>query len=125
MMIRSGIAALAVAMSVALAPLSFAQADDAGQLRASGAAGEQADGYMGVVSGGADIQARVDAVNIKRKAVYTDLASKRGVTVQDVAESTACTLLATRVEIGQFYKLESGGWQKRTGPVPLPDRCPK
>lgn len=126
MMIRSGIAALALAMSVGAASLAFAQADDAGQLRASGAAGEQADGYMGVVTAGGDVQARVDQVNIKRKAVYTDLATKRGVTVQDVAESTACTLLAERVAAGQYYKLETGGWEKRgAGPTPLPARCPR
>jgi uncharacterized protein YdbL (DUF1318 family) len=124
-MIRSRISALALIAGLSVAPLAFAQADDAGQLRASGQAGEQADGYMGVVSGGGDVQARVDAVNIKRKSVYTDLASKRGVTVQDVAESTACTLLSTRVEAGQFYKI-SGTWEKRgAAAVTLPDRCPK
>lgn len=129
-MIRSGIlagmSALALGMSLGFASLASAQGDDAGQLRASGAAGEQADGYMGVVAAGGDVQARVDQVNIKRKAVYTDLATKRGVTVQDVAESTACTLLTERVAAGQYYKLETGSWQKRgDGPTPLPARCPR
>jgi uncharacterized protein YdbL (DUF1318 family) len=125
--ILAGISALAAAACLSFAPLASAQADDiAGQLRATGQAGEQADGYMGVVADGGDVQARVDQINIKRKAFYTELAAKRGVTVQDVAESTACTLIADRVNAGQFYKLETGGWQKRgDGPTPLPARCPK
>lgn len=121
------LSAALLALSLAFATPTFAQAGDlAGELRASGQAGEQADGYLGLVSGGADVQARVDQVNIKRKALYTELATQRSVTVQDVAESTACKLLAERVAIGQFYKLDVGGFQKRAdGPMPLPARCPK
>jgi uncharacterized protein YdbL (DUF1318 family) len=123
MSIRTGLAAFLFA--AALASPALAQDDLAGSLRASGQAGEQTDGYMGVVSGGADVKARVDQVNIQRKAFYTDLAGKRGVSVQDVAESTACTLLSTKVQSGQFYKDESGAWQKSSGGVALPARCPK
>lgn len=123
-MTRSGFAALLFA--AAFAAPAFAQDDLAGSLRASGQAGEQTDGYLGLVSGGADVKARVDQVNIQRKAFYTDLAGKRGVTVQDVAESTACTLLSTKVASGQFYKTEAGAWVKRgADAATLPARCPK
>ncbi|MEJ0022157.1 MAG: YdbL family protein [Alphaproteobacteria bacterium] len=123
MSLRIGIASLVLA--AAMAAPALAQDNLAETLRASGAAGEQTDGYLGVVSGGADVKARVDQVNIQRKAFYTDLAGKRGVSVQDVAESTACTLLSTKVGSGQFYKDDSGAWQKNTGGVSLPARCPK
>jgi uncharacterized protein YdbL (DUF1318 family) len=77
-----------------------------------------------VVASGGDVQARVDQVNIKRKAYYTDLAGKRGVAVSDVAESTACMLLSNKVQPGQYYRTEAGAWVKRgDAPVPLPARC--
>lgn len=93
--------------------------------RASGAVGEQADGYLGIARGGsAALKSAVDAVNIKRRAIYTDLAAKRGVTVQDVGIARGCEQLAQRVEPGQSYKLLDGGWQTR-GPTPiqLPSYC--
>ena len=78
------------------------QADASAQLRASGQAGEQADGYLGLVgSASADIRAQVDAVNIKRRAYYTDLAAKRGAKIEEVAATTACELFRTKVGVGQ------------------------
>lgn len=124
MISRYGFAA--ALMAAAFVSPALAQGDLSGDLRASGAAGEQTDGYLGQISGGADVKARVDQVNIQRKAFYTDLAGKRGVSVQDVAESTACTLLSTKVAPGMSYKDESGAWRKRGAePVSLPARCPK
>ena len=94
-------------------------------LRASGQAGEQADGYLGVVgSGSAELRAQVDAVNIKRRAYYTDLAGKRGAKIEEVAATTACELLRTKVGQGQYYRLPDGVWRQRdSAPVPLPGYC--
>ena len=51
------------------AAFAMLQADAAAELRASGQAGEQADGYLGVVgSASAQLRAQVDSVNIKRRA---------------------------------------------------------
>jgi uncharacterized protein len=123
MLFRTASALFVAAALIGAAP-ALAQDDLAGSLRASGQAGEQTDGYMGVVASGGDVQARVDQVNIKRKAYYTDLAGKRGVTVADVAESTACMLLSTKVQPGQYYRTEAGAWVKRgADSVPLPARC--
>lgn len=93
--------------------------------KASGAVGEQADGYLGAKgSVSADVRAAVDAINIKRRAAYTDLASKRGVTVADMAAVTGCQTLAGRVSQGQIYKIGGGEWQtKGAGPIALPDYC--
>jgi len=101
------------------------QVDASAALRASGQAGEQADGYMGVVgSAGADLRAQVEAVNIKRRALYTDLAQKRGVKIEEAAASTACEIFKTRVQPGQYYRLTDGVWRKRDNtPVPLPSFC--
>jgi uncharacterized protein YdbL (DUF1318 family) len=93
--------------------------------KAAGQVGEQADGYLGIkgsVSG--EVRQAVDALNIKRRAAYTDLAAKRGVTVADMAAVTGCQTLATRVSQGQIYRIGSGDWQvKGAGPITLPDYC--
>jgi uncharacterized protein len=93
---------------------------------ASGDVGEQADGFLGIrgtVS--AATRAEVEAINIKRRAAYTELATQRGVTVKDVAAAVGCTTLRTRVGPGEAYQLRDGVWRTRQGsaPIPLPDYC--
>ena len=106
---------------------AFAVMQDASaQLRASGQVGEQADGYLGLVgSASAEIRARVDSINIQRRAYYTDLASRRGATIEEVAASTACQLFRTKVGPDQYYRLPDGVWRRRNGnePVPRPAYC--
>ncbi len=117
-----GVAAVAGGASVASAFMQDASA----QLRASGQVGEQADGYLGIVgSGSAGLRAQVDAVNIKRRAHYTELAGKRGAKIEEVAATTACELFRTRVGPGQYYRGTDGSWRQRDGsaPVPLPGYC--
>jgi len=120
-------AALGVAVLVGGTGVAYAlQADASAELRASGQAGEQADGYLGIVgSASADIRAAVDAVNIKRRAYYTDLAARRGAKIEEVAATTACELFRSKVGPGQYYRLPDGIWRQRDGntPVPLPGYC--
>ena len=92
--------------------------------RASGAVGEQADGYLGFAkTPSAALRAAVDAVNIKRRAVYTDLAAKRGVRIQDVAAARGCDQLRDRVQTGEAYLLPDGTWRTKSGPITLPSYC--
>jgi hypothetical protein len=119
-------AGIAVAAVTAGATMASAMLQDASaSLRASGQAGEQADGYLGIVgSGSAGLRAQVDAVNIKRRAYYTDLAAKRGAKIEEVAATTACELLRTKVAQGQYYRLPDGVWRQRdSSPIPLPGYC--
>jgi uncharacterized protein len=102
------------------------QADAAAQLRATGLVGEQADGYLGLVgSAAADVRAQVDAVNIQRRAYYTQLASRRSATIEEVAAATACEIFASRIGAGQYYRLPDGVWRRRNGSesVPRPAHC--
>ena len=119
------ILAAGIVVAAAGATAVYAQGDAAASLRASGQAGEQADGYLGVVgSGSADVRAQVDAVNIKRRAYYTDLAAKRGAKIEEVAATTACELFRTKVGAGQYYRLPDGVWRQRdSAPIPLPGYC--
>ncbi|MEA3050107.1 MAG: uncharacterized protein QOG84_1943 [Sphingomonadales bacterium] len=119
----AGIAVAAV--TAGATAVSAMQGDAAAELRASGQAGEQADGYLGVVgSASAALRSQVDAVNIKRRAYYTDLAAKRGAKIEEVAATTACELFRTKVGAGQYYRLPDGVWRQRdSAPVPLPSYC--
>ena len=122
-MVAAGLGLAALAGGTAYA---FVYQDAAAQLRASGSVGEQADGYLGVVgSAPASVRAQVDQVNIQRRAAYTQLASRRGVTIEEAAAATGCQLLSTRVGPGQYYRLTDGVWRQRNGSeaVPRPDHC--
>ena len=101
------------------------QADASASLRASGQAGEQADGYLGIVgSPSAGLRAQVDAVNIKRRAYYTELAANRSAKIEEVAATTACELFRSKVGPGQYYRLPDGVWRQRdSAPIPLPGYC--
>lgn len=115
----------AVALGLGVAGLASAQSSVVAQAMASGSVGEQADGYLGIKGQvSADVKAEVDSINIKRRAAYTDLAAKRGVTVQDMAAATGCKTLSSRVQSGQSYRLTDGSWHvKGADPIKLPDYC--
>ncbi|CAA9502537.1 MAG: hypothetical protein AVDCRST_MAG91-1118 [uncultured Sphingomonadaceae bacterium] len=116
---------IALGLSVAALTAGAAAAQDASaQLRASGAVGEQSDGYLGVVGDApASVRDQVNAINIKRRAFYTDIARNRGATVQEVAVKTACELFQNKVQPGQYYRLPDGVWRKREGTIALPSYC--
>lgn len=116
------IAAAAVALA-GVSGAAWAQRDPAyAAAREAKQVGEQPDGYLGVVSGGASIQALVRDINIKRKAAYTQSAQANGSTVEQFAFTTGCNLVA-RVPVGEMYKTPSGQWKENTGTPELDARC--
>lgn len=123
-MIAAG-AAIALATGLAMNMPARAQSGAVTSAIAAGTVGEQADGYLGIAgSVGADVRAEVESINIKRRAAYTSLAGKRGVTVQDVAAATGCQTLSSRVKQGQAYRIGGGAWQtKGAGAIALPAYC--
>ncbi|MEI5685986.1 YdbL family protein [Sphingomonas kyungheensis] len=115
-----GIGALALA---ALSTAAVAQRDPAyAAAREAKQVGEQPDGYLGVVSGGASVQALVRDINIKRKAAYTASAQASGATVEQFAFTSGCNLVA-KVGRGEMYKTPSGQWKENTGTPELDPRC--
>ena len=123
------IAAAAVGLAIAagaIVTVARAQVSAVGAAIDAGTIGEQADGYLGVrgtVS--ATLKSEVEAINIKRRAGYTQLAEQRGVTVKDVAAAVGCKTLANRVGAGEAYQLRDGVWRVHNGntPIDLPDYC--
>ena len=81
--------------------------------KAAGTVGEQADGYLGVVSGAnGAVTAAVNSINAGRRDVYTQTASKSGVSPDAAGQATGAQLIA-KVPPGQYFKPLGGGWTKR------------
>jgi len=115
------IAALALGAACAsTGVMAMLQADASSQLRATGQVGEQSDGYLGIVgSAPPELRARVDAVNIKRRAYYTEIAARRRAQIEEVGAATACEIFASRIAPGQYYRLPDGVWRQRQGNAPV------
>ena len=122
---RTFVAAAALMAGLALAGAAWAQRDPAyAAARAAGQVGEQPDGYLGVVGGGsADLRALVSSINIQRKAAYTQKAQASGATVEQLAFTSGCNLIA-QTNPGEKYRTPDGGWATRTAAAPTRDpRC--
>ena len=110
---------------LAAAPAATAQAPAIDAARAAGQVGERYDGYVGI-SGAASgaVRSQVATINIRRRALYTNLAAARGASPQDVGITAGCQLLS-RIEVGQAYMLGDGVWRRRAPGqrAPVPDYC--
>jgi uncharacterized protein YdbL (DUF1318 family) len=121
--IARGRIALAAAL-LAGSSLAVAQTGPLAAAITAGQVGEQADGYVGVAKPvSPDIKAQVESLNIKRRAAYTDQASKHGVALSDWAATIGCQTLK-RVGSGEAYRLPDGVWRtKGAEPIALPSVC--
>ena len=93
--------------------------------RRAGQVGERFDGYLGISSANvsADLRRHVSAVNIRRRALYSNLAARKGVTPEEVGITAACSLLG-RVNVGEYYLLNQGGWRRLApGQSAVPTYC--
>jgi len=127
-MSKAFFAALAIGGAMALAAPAMAQDAALNEARAQGLVGEQADGYLGIAPGAqvsADVRGRVDQNNIRRRALYTQRATDRGATVNEMAAAVACEVFQGRIAVGERYRDESGQWRQRTAsaPVAMPSFC--
>jgi hypothetical protein len=116
---------LLAAILLALAPAALAQTPAVDAARTAGAVGERYDGYLGVAAPvSAAVRSRVATINIRRRALYSNLAAGRGASPQDVGITAGCQLLA-RVGVGEAYMLGDGVWRRRAAgqAAPVPDYC--
>jgi len=91
----------------------------------AGQVGERYDGYLGVVSAVSPaVRAQVARINIERRSIYSNFATSRRVSPQDVGITAGCQLLG-RIGVGQAYLLSDGGWRRRAAgqPAPVPSYC--
>jgi uncharacterized protein YdbL (DUF1318 family) len=116
---------LAAVVPLGLAPVAAQSSPLVASARASGMVGERIDGYLGYASPPSrSLRAQVDAINIRRRALYISLARRRSVSAQEVGIAAACELLR-RVAVGEAYMLADGVWRRRAAgqPVQRPDYC--
>ncbi len=117
-----------MALGGALAALAFgffaapalAQRDPAyASARSAGTVGEKMDGYLGIVGAATpDLQALVDDINIRRRAVYAERAQAEGATLAEYSFTAGC-LAISRTEPGEMYQAPDGSWQRRTSAPPV------
>jgi uncharacterized protein YdbL (DUF1318 family) len=118
-LVAATVAGLAVPGTVpAQDPATIFAAKRAGQV------GERYDGYLGyVIAPSVALRRQVDAVNIRRRSLYSDLAASKGVSPEEVGITAACTLLR-RISAGEYYLPGQGGWQRYApGRSPVPSYC--
>lgn len=119
------LAAATVAIGGIATP-AFAQRDPAyAAARSAGQVGEKMDGYLGIVSGATPaLQAIVNDINIKRRAVYSQRAKATNATLEEYALTAGCqAIMATSP--GEKYQAPDGSWQTRGAGAPMRDpRCP-
>jgi len=111
--------------ALACSASAIAQTPAVDAARAAGIVGERYDGYMGLrgAASGA-VRSQVATINIRRRALYSNLAASRGASPQDVGITAGCQLLA-RVGVGEAYLLADGVWRRRAAGqgAPVPNYC--
>lgn len=120
------LALAAAALLAAGLPLTAAPAQTAVvAARQAGLVGERFDGYLGMAStASTSLRNQVGSINIRRRALYSQLAAAKGVTRQEVGITAGCHLLA-RVSVGEAYMMADGVWRRRGAGqgAPRPDYC--
>ena len=120
-MIRFGIF---IAAAVIAASLN-AQTSALGTAMATGQVGERFDGYLGTVTvPSEELRRQVAAINLRRRNLYIELGTRRGVTAQVVGLTAACELFAGLAP-GEAYMLNDGAWHRHAAgqAAPRPDHC--
>jgi uncharacterized protein YdbL (DUF1318 family) len=98
-------------MAHAQSPAAKATVDAA---KASGEVGEQADGYLGLVSSDAPaaVRAAVTEINTGRAAAFKEAAAKAGTSVE-AAGAAVGKQLFDRLPAGQYYRTADGRWARK------------
>jgi uncharacterized protein len=120
--LRARVAACTTAGALLLGAILAAPAlaiDNGGPLDqaiAAGTIGEQADGYLGFVQPATpaqrELERRVREVNLGRRSVYAEVATRNGETQDRVAVLQAVRQI-TNTEAGSYFRDLSGTWCRR------------
>ena len=116
---------LVAALGIIAAPVAAQSAPVIVAARGAGQVGERYDGFLGYARApDARLRAQVESVNIRRRALYADLAARRGASRVEVGITAGCELLAT-VSVGEAYLLGDNIWRRRApgDVIPTPNYC--
>ena len=95
------------------------------QARGAGLIGERFDGYLGFVATPSEaLRRQVNSINIRRRALYANLARQKGVSTEEVGITATCTLFM-RIPVGGYYLTSDRGWLRRGAgqAAPRPSYC--
>ena len=103
-----------LALLISMMAVSVAVASALTQPKADGLIGEQANGYIGLVTKDvpADIKKLVDETNAKRKTGYQKIARKQGTTLSEVEKVGGNTAFQKTLK-GNYYRDAGGAWRKK------------
>jgi uncharacterized protein len=106
-------AIVAVGALIATSASAVDQGGPIDQAMGAGVVGEQADGYLGFIrtptTGQADLQRRVNEVNIRRRGIYIQVARDSGETLDSAALIQALRQI-TKTPAGQYFKDSTDTW---------------
>jgi uncharacterized protein YdbL (DUF1318 family) len=111
----SGAVLAALALPVAAYAQSASTKATVDSAKAAGVVGEQADGFLGFVTGAADpaVKAAVAETNAGRAQLYQQAAAKNGVTPAAAGAAAFESVVKGKLRPGDFYKPAGGGWTKK------------
>ena len=106
---RALIVALTLVLSCIATPVSASELDDA---KAAGHLGERIDGYLEARPGApAGAVALAEETNAARRAAYAEIAAKRGVPVEAVAQIAGKKVIG-KTPPGQWI-MDTSGWHQK------------
>jgi len=103
---------IALSMVVLIALGSTAFALDLDSAKAQGLVGEMRNGYLGVVSGGAEVETLVGSINAKRKEEYQRIAATNNQPLATV-EKLAAAKAIQMTRPGNYVMDAGGSWVKK------------
>ncbi len=108
---------LAVALSAPVAAVAQSAQTKAtvDSAKAAGIVGEQADGFLGLVTAAADpaIKAAVAETNAGRAQIYSEAAAKNGVTPAAAGAAAFESVVKAKLRPGDYYRPAGGGWTRK------------
>jgi uncharacterized protein YdbL (DUF1318 family) len=109
----AALAAFVLPVAAVAQPASAKASVDAA--KDAGVVGEQADGFLGFVSGGGDpaLRQAVAEINAGRAQVYREAAARSGATPEAAGASAFVNTVQPRLRPGHFYKPAGGGWTRK------------
>jgi uncharacterized protein YdbL (DUF1318 family) len=111
--------ALGLAAALALPVAAIAQSAQTkatvDAAKAAGIVGEQADGFLGFVTGAADpaVKAAVAEINAGRAQVYREAATKNGVTAAAAGAAAFESVILLKLRPGDYYRPAGGSWVRK------------
>ena len=114
MKLKTQITTVLFGLLLSMMTISTVYASALTQPKADGLIGEQANGYIGLVTQNvsSDIKKLVTDVNVRRKAGYQKIASKQGTSLTDVEKVGGQTAMEKTLK-GNYIRDASGSWRKK------------